>query len=856
MLWLKTPEKDIRIEKRFQMNIYIADSGKDFLEKHNIKHTEVKKQNYLRKTKTVFQIPIYNLSNYVKFIRFIEKKTRYRIPLYNADIKPEQFYLYKHNLKPFCAVHIEDSKSQYNKTITPLQEDAQVHLKKMEITVIPESDIRANKDTQVKAIIINNMRYQGDENTLLKKFAKEFIQNDPDVIVMSYAFSMLPFLQKRMQLHSIGCPFHRWDSQPINYKGGKSFFTYGVVRYQDFAIRLHGRLLVDTSTSVGSLCDTEAIMELCQISGTCFQQLASKSFGAVFQSSLVRQMVQLDLLVHYKTKPIDKPFSMYHLLKADRGGHVFDPIVGFHKNVAEIDFCSMYPWLIYNYNIGSDCIQSDEPPFQKVPGVPIKVSLARKSLVPLAVKPLLDKRMEYKKNPTTINKQRAVGLKWVLVSSYGYLRYREFKLGIPSSHMAICSYAREIIIMSARLAEERGFEVVHGIIDSLYIKPAKGKSMSEKKVKDFCRELQELTGIPISFDGLFRWICFLPSIVDQDRPVPTKYFGAFKSGGLKTRGIEVRQRTPPLVVKYFQQKVLEEMGTCKTKKDIREKIPKFCRLLYTVINGLPKLGANWLSCLMRVSKTDYKHNIPQKKAVDSLKKKGIIVLPGQNIKFVYQRGNVVLPEEYSGKPDIQQYKKLLVKALWGVLQPFGITKQDIIDYAERERQSRLKEYLLPPVMHIFVPMKRADEEKNRAGLSEKRLRQRLEKQGWTVWLGSSIGVTRKDEVYPNVRKKYELLNRLIEKYFPGKLEELQYLCHAHHGIPDFLCYRHGVFKFVECKLGHEQLSSRQRVCIARLQEMGFAVEVHKLVDDCTKARITEVNIVNGKKVLLEVQRRL
>lgn len=154
------------------------------------------------------------------------------------------------------------------------------------------------------------------------------------------------------------------------------------------------------------------------------------------------------------------------------------------------------------------------------------------------------------------------------------------------------------------------------------------------------------------------------------------------------------------------------------------------------------------------------------------------------------------------------------------------------------------------VLHEYVPMKK--KYARRQGLSERQLKKRLEGQGWTVWRGGSINITRNDEVYPNVRRKYELLNSLLGE----ALEYLQYLCHIHHGMPDFICYREGMFKFVECKLEHEQLSERQKICILRLQEMGFIVEVHKLVADCTKTRKALVNLQDGSKDILEKQMKL
>ncbi len=156
-------------------------------------------------------------------------------------------------------------------------------------------------------------------------------------------------------------------------------------------------------------------------------------------------------------------------------------------------------------------------------------------------------------------------------------------------------------------------------------------------------------------------------------------------------------------------------------------------------------------------------------------------------------------------------------------------------------------FLIMYLTVYYIPLRR--NYKNRVGLSEKLIKQRLQKQGWEVWRGGAINILRMDEVYPNVRFRYQLLHHLLDKYHPKKREYLEYLCAVHHGMPDFICFRHGQFKFVECKLGHEQLSKRQKKCIPLLQKAGFEVEVHKIVEHCTKIREASLNITNGKKTI-------
>ena len=614
----------------------------------------------------MYALEVPNVQYFEQFVRRIERLTKHNVPLYNADITPEQMFLYENSITPFSFVEITDKVRQIDTTLPKL--------------LILNLDVQI-KNNEIFAITINDTILRGHEREILEKFVQLF--GDPDVIRMDNAFALLPVLDERLQKHNLNVPFHRWDSMPIAYKGGKTFYSYGKVFYRHFAIRLHGRLLVDTSTPVGCS-DIDGIVELCQLSGTLFQQLASRSAGAVFQSALVRLMVQRNMLVPFKEKPIDNPMTLFDMVKADRAGQTLDARVGFHRNVAEIDFSSMFPWIMVNKNIGADTILDKVGPFESVPKVPIKISWRYHSLVSLAVRPFLERRMLYKKT----NKQRAEALKAVLVSSNGYLRFREFKLGIASAHMAVCAYAREIMVDAFHRAEERGFSIVHGIVDSLYLQK---KGMNELEVKEFCNELEQICCIPVSFEGIFKWIVFLPSVNNIERPLPARYYGAFTNGEIKARGIEVRQHNTAEVVKQFQTNVLGMFARCDTRKEIMQ--CDVYRLLRQTIAELSSCSANALEVHIRLGKNEYAHNVPQKRVLELLKAKGVTVVAGQNVSFVFQRDGVVLSKDYDGRPDIPMYTKMLVRSLFVLVQPFGVTREMILERIGRERQVRLWEYV-------------------------------------------------------------------------------------------------------------------------------------------------------------------
>lgn len=142
--------------------------------------------------------------------------------------------------------------------------------------------------------------------------------------------------------------------------------------------------------------------------------------------------------------------------------------------------------------------------------------------------------------------------------------------------------------------------------------------------------------------------------------------------------------------------------------------------------------------------------------------------------------------------------------------------------------------------------------RDRKGFSESHIRSKLEKRGWTVWRGGFLHATRKTHVYPNVAKKY----RQAERILGDQLSALQYLGVVHHGMPDLLCYNQGSLKFVECKLGYESLLDQQKKTITVLINLGFRVEIHRVVEHASKHRKAHYRVKTGQRTVVDKQNPL
>jgi len=102
------------------------------------------------------------------------------------------------------------------------------------------------------------------------------------------------------------------------------------------------------------------------------------------------------VLVPYRQQKGEAPKTYDQLFLADRGGLVFEPLPGIFPNVAIIDFISMYPSIMVEYNISPETVATGDEDAWKIPGLNVKVA-ARQGLVPETLRPMRDKRVAIKR---------------------------------------------------------------------------------------------------------------------------------------------------------------------------------------------------------------------------------------------------------------------------------------------------------------------------------------------------------------------------------------------------------------------------------------------------------------------------
>ena len=83
----------------------------------------------------------------------------------------------------------------------------------------------------------------------------------------------------------------------------------------------------------------------------------------------------------------------------------------------------------------------------------------------------------------------------------------------------------------------------------------------------------------MNLEGVYQWMAFLPSKGNPESPVANRYFGLFKSGKIKARGVSFRRSDTPPLIQEAQLRMIEVLGEAKDTNDYRSKIPKILDLL-------------------------------------------------------------------------------------------------------------------------------------------------------------------------------------------------------------------------------------------------------------------------------------
>ena len=105
-------------------------------------------------------------------------------------------------------------------------------------------------------------------------------------------------------------------------------------------------------------------------------------------------------------------------------------------------------------------------------------------------------------------------------------------------------------------ARKHGWEVLHAIVDSIWIRDVEGRSLEEQheSAMALAEYVHSVTGIPLEYEATYHCIAFLPSRIHSGGSL-TKYW-AYGNEGMKIRGLELRQHSTCVWIARLQKQAL------------------------------------------------------------------------------------------------------------------------------------------------------------------------------------------------------------------------------------------------------------------------------------------------------------
>src|SRR5213594_581733 len=720
VVWLKkTDGKCVRLTDKWKPRIHVGGDYRELIDlacksyiENSIFVDKFELAGDIEKSR-VLEVVVENDEEAARLARRIQRESSYsNFRLYDVDVPSPQVYLYQKYLFPLALVEAEEKDEKIEWTLRDSRETIDYKLPplrkiRLEVTTRKKKRIRTFED-ELDSVSITDREEMlildsGSEEEKLFRLVETFNELDPDIVITEGGDPFIfPYLARRAHKNGM---LNRLvlgrDPSPLRVYEvqGHSYFSYGKILYRETAARLLGRLHIDDHNAfISADCGLEGLFE---VSRTCIipiQRASRATIGTNMTSLQFYHAVKENVLIPWnKNQPEDWKDTI-ELVIADRGGFIHEPETGIYDQVGELDFTSLYPTIMLDQNLSGETVKCKCCPnsLRRVPELDYNICDRWRGIVPLSLEILLDRRSKYKKlkkdETDELKRQkydaRQSALKWILVCSFGYLGFKNARFGKIDAHIATCAFYRIFLHRAIAIAQARGFKLVHGIVDSMWLtKP----DATETDYEDLCAVIKKDLKLPLSFEGQYKWIVFLNSKTDPQAPVLNRYYGIFQDRTLKVRGIDVRRHDTPKIVEKCQTEMLAVLKEADNSREFQALIPHVLNILREYASKL-RSGAvpiDELIVTKNLSKmpNEYTHRVPQAIAAQCLINEGGTVHAGQQVSYVLTIDTSTTPESQALPPELvnddtvydpERYVDLLVSATANLLLPFGYDVKSLI----------------------------------------------------------------------------------------------------------------------------------------------------------------------------------
>jgi DNA polymerase I len=373
-------------------------------------------------------------------------------------------------------------------------------------------------------------------------------------------------------------------------------------------------------------------------------------------------------------KRVDRGYSTY------TGGVVLNPKPGMQRNVAVLDFRSMYPNLMLMYNISPDTYTKESGDDLNVaPEVGHRFKKSPAGFYKHALAYLLDTRRELGEklkqlSPRTTKyklleaRQRAI--KIVTNAMYGYCGWNGARWYSKEVAEATAAWGRSVIMHAVELAESVGLEVIYGDTDSIFVRN------DQEKIKRILKDIGEEIGLEARPEKVYEKVLFTEA--------KKKYCGLLSTGEIDIVGLEAVRGDWARVAKIAQKKVIEIV---LKEEDAKKAMAFLKEYVARLLGGLiPKSDFIIWKTLTKPLE-DYEVKAPHVEAARIMKEKGWKPMVGEKIGYIIVKGEGKLYQKAKPlgfvkdlEPDYEYYvRNQVIPAAARILSNYKVEESALLE---------------------------------------------------------------------------------------------------------------------------------------------------------------------------------
>lgn len=376
------------------------------------------------------------------------------------------------------------------------------------------------------------------------------------------------------------------------------------------------------------------------------------------------------------------------------GALVIEPKPGIHFNVHVVDFASLYPSIMKEYNISYETVNCvhEECRDNLVPDTTTWICKKKRGIISEFVGVIRDIRVnvfkKLSKDKTLDEDKREFynviqgALKVFINAIYGVTGSDAFPFYYLPAAEAVTLYGRYAINKAVEKALELGLEVIYGDTDSLFI-----KNPDPNKINELISGIEKELHLKLEVDKIYRYVALSTR--------KKNYFGVLKDGSIDIKGLVGKKSSTPPFIKNVFYEIIHILKNVNSEEEFKKAVDNIRDIIKDAEEKLIKKAVppEKLAISVTLSKPvdKYTKTTPQHvKAARKLENKlGIRLQPGSVIRIIKtnDRDGVTPLELLKSVNEInsEKYIELLRSTLEQILDVLNIRVDKIKSELEVKR---------------------------------------------------------------------------------------------------------------------------------------------------------------------------